>query len=203
MFTEHVQSRGEQRDATRQKVLSTAERLFRESGYGATTVRQIAAAAEVSTGTVMAVGDKAGLLVAIFEGWIGQVHAGRTIASTADAVLAPGQAADAIIGLLEPFVEYFARDRELSREYAAIIVRGSHTSEIFERLALALLGELHAVLVRTGISPESAGRGARAVYFAYLGVLMTASSGALDQDTAIDQFRDVVRHIISPEGSPR
>ncbi|MEU5300944.1 TetR family transcriptional regulator [Streptomyces noursei] len=43
MFSERVQSRAAQREATRQRVLSTAERLFRDQGFGATTVRQIAA----------------------------------------------------------------------------------------------------------------------------------------------------------------
>ncbi|MFD7200857.1 hypothetical protein [Streptomyces sp. NPDC059893] len=32
------------------------------------------------------------------------------------------------MALFEPFVTYFARNRELSREYAAITVRGSHAA---------------------------------------------------------------------------
>ncbi|WP_420834251.1 TetR family transcriptional regulator [Streptomyces yunnanensis] len=47
MFSERVQSRAAQREATRQRVLSAAERLFRDQGFGATTVRRIAADAAV------------------------------------------------------------------------------------------------------------------------------------------------------------
>ncbi|QRX90089.1 TetR family transcriptional regulator [Streptomyces noursei] len=59
-------------------MLSAAERLFRDQGFGATTVRQIATDAAVSTGTVMSVGDKDALLVAIFDSWIDAVHRART-----------------------------------------------------------------------------------------------------------------------------
>src|SRR5690606_25888699 len=77
MFSEHVQSRSEQQAATRQKVLAAADRLFRAQGFKATTIRQIAAEAHVSTGTVMAAGDKDALLVSLFDNWITSVHNSR------------------------------------------------------------------------------------------------------------------------------
>ncbi len=82
MFNEHVQSRSDAKASTTQRVLATADRLFREDGFAATTVRRIAAEADVSVGTVMGVGDKDGLLIAIVDQWIAAVHAARTGAST-------------------------------------------------------------------------------------------------------------------------
>ncbi|RAG82630.1 TetR/AcrR family transcriptional regulator [Streptacidiphilus pinicola] len=197
MFSEHVQSRAERREGTRRKVLASAERLFREQGFGATTVRQIAADAEVSTGTVMAVGDKDALLVAIFDGWIGAVHRERGGAlAQSDGALTPAAAVQELMALVAPFITYFESDRELSREYAAIIVRGSHTSEVFVDLALALLTEFTSVLSRAGLSAADAGRGAQAVYFAYLGLLMTASHGVLDEQAAVAQLQEIVRFVV-------
>lgn len=217
MFSEHVQStsddrrppgrdrsrsRAEQRAATRARVLASAERLFREQGFAATTVRQIAADAEVSTGTVMAVGDKDALLVAIFDGWIAAVHAGRSGAGDLPAgpALDPDAAVQTVLALVEPFITYFELDRELSREYAAIIVRGSHESEVFLNLAVALISELEAVLSRTALGAAGAGGAALTVYYAYLGILMAAGNGALDPAAAVAQFRSVVRFVVHSEG---
>ncbi|MEW2396400.1 TetR/AcrR family transcriptional regulator [Streptomyces sp. NPDC046862] len=197
VFSERVQSRAERRRISREKVLAAAERLFREQGFDATTVRQIAAEAGLSSGSVMAVGDKQGLLVAIFDGWIDAVHQerdrGRSEQPSADAV----DAVDHVIGLIEPFLEYFARDLELSREYAATIVRGRHESAIFLNLGLTLIGEIQQLLSRAGHDEDQAGGAARAIYFAYLGILMTMSNGALPEDVGRQQFRDVVSLIVN------
>jgi hypothetical protein len=44
------------------------------------------------------------------------------------------------------------------------------------------------------------GAGARLVYFSYLGLLMTAANGALDEQAATAQLRDVVTFVISKSG---
>ncbi|MEV7400738.1 TetR/AcrR family transcriptional regulator [Streptomyces sp. NPDC091267] len=203
MFTERVQSRAAQREATRRKVLSSAERLFREQGFGASTIRQIAGDAEVSTGTVMSVGDKDALLVAIFDSWIAAVHEGREgrLARGDVTPLTPAAAGQEVLKLVEPFLTYFALDLELSREYAAVIVRGTHESVVFQALAQALLSELETLLARTPLTATKAGAGARTLYFTYLGILMTLSNGALDQQAAIAQFHDVIRFVVHHEGT--
>lgn len=198
MFSEHVQSRSEQQAATRQKVLAAAEQLFRTQGFKATTIRQIAAEANVSTGTVMAVGGKDTLLVSIFDTWITSVHNDRhtelapstTTATTED-----------VLKLFVPFVGYFALDPELSREYTAILVRGNHESVIFRDLARALLAELETVLARSPLPRNQVGPGARTIYLAYLGLLMTASSGAITMPDAADQLRQTIDFVIAqPNG---
>ncbi|MFF8846251.1 TetR/AcrR family transcriptional regulator [Streptomyces sp. NPDC015127] len=203
MFSERVQSRAAKREATRLKVLASAERLFRERGFGPTTIRQIAADAEVSTGTVMSVGDKDALLVAIFDTWIAAVHHSRVGRhGQSDATpLTPAAAAGQVMSLVEPFITYFALDLELSREYAAVIVRGAHESEVFRALAGVLIAELEALLARAPLTAAEARAGARTLYFAYLGILMTAGHGALDQQAAIAQFEETVRFVVRHEGA--
>lgn len=203
MFTEHVQTRAGQRAATREKVLDTAERLFRERGYAATTVRQIAAEAGVSTGSVMAVGDKAALLVVIFDGWIRAVHNARSVrAPESERAPSTSRAAiEEVVALLEPFLQYFMSDAALAREYASVLVRGDHDSVVFTELADALIAELASVLSRTGLGSESAEHGARAVYYLYLGVLMAVAGGAVDDVSAREQFRSAVAFTLDNEGS--
>ncbi|MFF1923431.1 TetR/AcrR family transcriptional regulator [Streptomyces sp. NPDC058221] len=183
--------------------MASAERLFREQGFGASTIRQIATDAEVSTGTVMSVGDKDALLVAIFDTWIAAVHEGRDGEREQGHVtpLAPAAATQAVLNLVEPFITYFALDLELSREYAAVIVRGTHASAVFQALARALLTELETLLARTPLTATQAGAGARTLYFAYLGILMTVGNGALDQRAAVAQFREVIRFVVHRGGT--
>ncbi|MDA3628992.1 TetR/AcrR family transcriptional regulator [Saccharopolyspora sp. WRP15-2] len=182
---------------TRQKVLTAAERLFRDQGFGATTVRKIAAEAGVSSGTVMSVGDKDALLVAIFDIWIDAVHRAR---ADEPATAEPTSAVDGVVALIEPFVRYFMLDVELSREYAAIVVRGVHESEIFRKLAQSLIDEIAGALAGAGLDEAESGRGARVVYFAYLGILMTVAHGTLRESDAIDQLREVIGFVITGGG---
>lgn len=192
MFSEHVQSRVEARDATRRKVLAAAERLFRAQGFAATTVRQIAADAGVSAGSVMAVGDKDALLVAVFDEWIGAVHRAR-----GEGGELPDSPGEAVMALFEPFIVYFAQDPGLSREYSSIIVRGTHESAIFAELALALVAEIENVLAGTGLDRAEAARRARIVYFAYLGIVMTAGNQAAVGGSPLEQLREVISFALS------
>ncbi|MBV8931430.1 MAG: helix-turn-helix transcriptional regulator [Kutzneria sp.] len=181
--------------------MASAERLFRERGFAATTVRQIAADAQVSAGSVMAVGDKDALLVAIFDGWIAGVHSGRSAdRDAAGPPLVPAAAVQQVVDLLRPFIEYFALDRELSREYAAIVVRGAHESAIFQDIALVLIDEFNAVLSRTGLTHADANQGARVLYFAYLGILMSAGNGAVDDPIVVDRIREATQFIVTHKG---
>lgn len=182
-------------------MLASAEQLFRQHGFGATTIRQIAADADVSIGTVMAVGDKDALLIAIVDGWITAVHRSRSgNHGDSHSRLAATAAVQEVMSVFEPFIEYLFRDRQLSRAYAAIIVRGTHESAIFQDLALALIAEIDAALSRSSLTPAAASRGARAIYFSYIGILIAAGSGAFAEQAVVDQLREVVSFVISPQG---
>lgn len=182
MFSERVHSRGGRREATRARVTEVAERLFLERGFAATTIRDIAAEAGVSTGTVMSVGDKDGLLVAIFDARIERVHEAR--ASSA----AEGAGSSAVVELARPFLELFSRDLDLARHYAAILVRGAHESVVFTRLASLLTEELRGVIERSGVARERSTAASRALYLAYIGILFQAAGGTIPVDSALDEL---------------
>lgn len=64
--------RSRQAEATRRSILAAARRLFAETGYQATTIEAIAAAAEVSVPTVYATfRSKHGVLAALVAGAVG------------------------------------------------------------------------------------------------------------------------------------
>lgn len=92
----------------------------------------------------MAVGDKDGLLVSVFGDWVAAAHQARGEPEAFGG--SPEEAADAIMGVFAPFLAYFARNPQLSRDYTSIIARGTHTLEIFGDLAVTLVAELGANL---------------------------------------------------------
>jgi AcrR family transcriptional regulator len=66
----NLSRRAEYAEATRRAAVDAARRLFREKGYYATTVNEIATAARVSPATVYAVnGGKQGLLRTLIDEW--------------------------------------------------------------------------------------------------------------------------------------
>ena len=174
MFSEHVQStRADQKSATRARVVASAQKLFVEQGFGGTTIRRIASDAGVSVGTVMGVGDKDSLLLAAFDGWIGAVHAAR------GAVSPGGDPVTRIGDIVQPFLDIFDADLHLAREYGTVLARGSQSTEVFGALAVALQNDFEAVFADAGLGPDAA-PAARAVYLAYLGLVMT--SAVVDSD---------------------
>lgn len=166
------------RERTRRSVLASAERCFRAEGYEATTIRRIAEGAEVSVGSVMAVGDKQSLLVQVFDRAIEALHRGSSPAPTREPAAPqphPQRLADELVALVLPFIELFATDAKLSRRYASILVSGEYRSEVFGGLASDLTTEFCRLLVRAGAPASEAEARARALHAAYLGVLFTAS----------------------------
>lgn len=174
-------TREQLKQATRLRVLDAASRLFRERGFTSTTVRDIAEAAQVSAGTVMAVGDKSALLVAVFDTMIGQEHSRRTGAAVPSPDVA--SCADCLTALVEPFVLLFTDSPELARAYASILVSGAHASTLFTDLAAQLIEEFGAVVTQRGCRPEAdAPATAAALHAAYVGTVFTWSArGAEDR----------------------
>lgn len=65
--TYHAPRRAEQAAATRRSILDAAHTLFAQHGYAATTMKAIADEARVTAKSVHAVGDKAELLLLVFD----------------------------------------------------------------------------------------------------------------------------------------
>lgn len=200
-----VISRREQREATRERVLEVAERLFAARGFESTTIREIAADAGVSVGTVMAVGDKAAILVELFDRRISALHRARAErGEPRPTTPAPGRLVEEILALFEPFLDLFTADLELARHYAATLVTGKHQAGVFDELAAVLRQEIGDVLTRAGFAPEAAARGASAIHLAYLGTLFVgAGAGEADVSAPIEDFVRVVEFITDRQGSER
>lgn len=198
MFNEHVQSRSEAKAGTRARVLAAADRSFREKGFAGTTIRAVAAAADVSVGTVMAVGDKDALLIAIVDDWIAAVHAGRERAAPLPP-LGRDEAIARLVAVVEPFVTYFNADGDLSREYAAVLARGRHRSGTFGGLADELREDFAHVFRAAG--HRDPGAAARTLYFVYIGLLFATSGGAVTQAEAASGLVEAIGQIFG-EGAP-
>ncbi|MBS4103140.1 TetR/AcrR family transcriptional regulator [Tsukamurella paurometabola] len=193
MFNEHVQSRAEAKADTRARVLAAADRSFRAHGFAGTTVRGIAADARVSTGTVMAVGDKDALLIAIVDDWIAAVHARREPAAPLPA-LTREEATMRLVETVRPFVTYFNADGDLSREYAAVLARGKHHSRTFGDLGDELQADFERIFAATGCAdPGAAGR---ALYFVYIGLLFATSGGAITREVAAERLVEAIGQIL-------
>ncbi|MGO1917566.1 MAG: TetR/AcrR family transcriptional regulator [Brevibacterium sp.] len=205
MPTEHVHSFTDRRLRTEEKIISAAADLFLESGYKATTVRGIATRAEVSVGRVMAAGDKDVLLIRCYDRWIAQLQSGtytlpvraRT-GSVASARSQPASSArgrvkpaatsavqNHLVGIFLPFLEFFAAHEDLSRDYAAALMRVPGKPQVFESLAVDLQEKLSSSLISIGISEAYALASAVALYDSYLGILFrwAASDMSLPEAT--------------------
>lgn len=192
MFSEPVQCRTQQRENTHRRIIDVADQLFRTQGFRATSIRQIAGEASVSTGTVMSVGDKSALLAAVFEASIAQMQ--REQASQPDTPQIPDAAStpERITARLRPFLELFARDQELSREYAAVLVRGTHDTGIFAQMADELTAAIASDFETSGMTAERASAASRTVYFAYLGVLFAWAGGDSNVHSALNELTRVI-----------
>lgn len=195
-------TRHEQREATHEKVLSAAAELFLSNGFKATTVREIASAAGVSVGTVMAVGDKAALLVGIFDEKIASIHATRDLPrrSLAESPVdceRPDGSSEEILQLVEPFLVIFARQSALAREYGSVLMSGNHHSAIFEGLATTLRQEIETILRRSGVTSYDPSAAAATIHLAYLGTIFAwAGSGELDPAKPLRDLRNVLTFVL-------
>lgn len=165
---------------TQARVVEAAGRLFRERGFPSTTVRDIAEASGVSVGTVMAVGDKNGLLVRVFDEMVGAEHARRAGMGSTSAGSAT--CPERLVALVEPFVAIFMARPELAQSYASIVASGTQTSTLFTDLAGSLVGEFATTLAAHGcVDRADATALAESLYAAYVGTLFISSARGTDE----------------------
>ncbi|GMA22960.1 hypothetical protein GCM10025864_07190 [Luteimicrobium album] len=192
-----VPTRQKLRAETHARVVAAASRLFLERGYRATTVRDVAAAAGVSVGTVMTVGDKDALLVATFDALISDLQDGLPVPDSEPARPgAPGDVVDAVLAVVGPFLTLFAEHLDLAREYGAVLMSGRHPGGVFGELVPGFLARIQAALERSPDGPRDPAAGARTIYLAYLGSLFAwAGQGNPDADAAREALRDVITFV--------
>ncbi|MBM7367624.1 TetR/AcrR family transcriptional regulator [Gordonia hydrophobica] len=193
MFNERVQtSRSHQREQTRDAVVAAAQRLFLRTGFRSATVRAIAVEAGVSTGTVMGVGDKDALLLECYDRWIGDVHAADDGGvRRADELTVPQRIGETVA----PFVALFDEHPELAREYGSILTRGTHRTEVFTSLAVALNVAFADIYRDAGLGDRADAAG-RTTYLAYLGLLMATAATGAPMRTIRDRLEEVAADLL-------
>lgn len=195
-------TREELRLATREKVMAAAERLFAQRGFKGTAIRDIAEAAGVSVGSVIAVSDKNGLLVAMFDRAISGMHQNRPtqIPPEEQGDMADGPV-DQIMAIFEPFLTLFGTHMDLAREYGAILMSGNHASVVFHELAAMLTAEIARILETAGMRPDKVSAASRGIYLAYLGTLFVwAGSGLADNAEPLRDLRSTIAFLLETEG---
>ena len=199
VFAEQAQSRDEKRRGTTDTVLAAAADLFQEQGFEATTIRQIAAAAGVSVGRVMSVGDKDFLLLKVFDQRITDEHAALSsspgIDPSPEEVETNAVVADQVLQIIRPFFQLFAADKQLTRHYAAALVKGKNESAVFNELADELATNIARVLSRYEQDQDDVIRITRVVYNAYIGVLFTWGADKFDTQEAIEEMSETLNWI--------
>ena len=99
----------------RTRIIAAARQLFRTQGFEATTMAQIAAAADVAKGTLFLYAPtKADLLVVVYEDELHQL-AERGLAGVRPGVPIPA----ALVAIFMPFFELYGHNKALARRYVA------------------------------------------------------------------------------------
>jgi AcrR family transcriptional regulator len=187
-----------QKRATRAAVLDAARQLFAERGFEQTTMRDIAAAANVAVGTLFThFADKRVLLSEA-------LHDQLDVVLQSARASAPGGGVPRLLHLSEHLFAYYAAHPALS----AVLVKESLVSPLSERSEQVLLDFLHDAgqsLEAAGLlRPDVTASDAASVFFAlYLAVLL----GGLRADSmpVQDMTQQLARllHITFPDRTVR
>ena len=177
-------SRSSGRQDRRDAVHRAAGELFRLRGFEATTVRQIAERAGVSTGTVMSFGDKAALLLGVITDAIDDLMP-RSVGT--------GEPAATLVWrCFEPYFAFYGANPELSRPYATILL-GSNDRD-FPALG-SQAATFNAFLARqiraasTDVAEAEAEATATALFAVYIFALVLWVSGSADLERATALLR--------------
>lgn len=184
MFREfHMSVRAAGRERRTHAVKRAAWSLFVARGFEATTVRQIAAEAGVSTGTVMSFGSKSTLLLELFEDAIAD-RIGAEPPPSDDAV-------EAVWACYRPYFDFFGSQPVLARSYASVLFSGSvHQPAALGDQATQFNAYVAQVIAQRcqGARIEDAHRAADAIFAVYMHTLMRWATGLDDADSAIAAF---------------
>ncbi len=176
------------RSAGRQLRLDAVHRaaaeLFGSQGYEATTIRQIAERAGVSSGTVMNAGDKATLLLNVITAEIDDLMPRTTGFG--------GPPAEAVWLCFEPYFAFYNANPELSRPFAGLLMSSPDRDiEAMGRQAADFIALL-AQQIRAAypeVDDHSAAATAEALFAVYIFVLVQWASGKADLERAIAALR--------------
>ena len=99
---------------------------------------------------------------------------------------------DHLLGIFLPFLEFFAAHEDLSRDYAAALIRIHGRPQVFDGLARDLQAALRDNLVSIGISEDNARASAAALYDSYMGVIFRWAASDMSAADAVTALSDII-----------
>lgn len=182
----------------RQRIVMAARELFQRQGFADTTTQQIAAAADIGTGTLFLYAkSKEDLLVMVFKDEM--LATVRAIYASLPEAAAPAEKLMSVFGQM---ADYHARDAELSRVLLRELVTPSSSERIGEisELMDTIFGGLTGIVASD--MPDEGGNAAliaRSAFALYYFQLISWLGGAFDRTRCMRLLRDQLAHLMSRE----
>lgn len=177
----------------RARIVEAARTLFQQQGYAATTTQQIAATADIGTGTLFLYAQaKEDLLVMVFRDEMLE-----TFLTILSGLPAAPTVADQLMTVFDRMADYHARDGELARLLLRELVVPSATgcrTEIDE-LMDTIYGGLGNIIGAAGI--ENSALVARSAFALYYFALISWLGTREDRKRCMEQLHEQLRHLMA------
>jgi len=196
-------------DAQRERharVREAAFRLFGERGFEWTSVRDIAAAAGVSVGTVVNAGGKTGLFLATMEESAFAVVGGG-VQRLRTAPVGRRALDTEVFAVFDEALTWVAEHRDLTRDYLIAYLRAGNAQAHHGDDLLVIVDGLATRCLQhagPGADRRAAELAASTLYSVFVSLVFALAAGATDPATARQNLRDVVTAQLRPfgEGQP-
>jgi AcrR family transcriptional regulator len=183
------------------KVRSAAWELFSTRGFDATSVRDIAAAAGVSVGTVAHIGDKATLFLDVMEENAFALVGGALESLSGGPVGTSDTLADEIWGVFEPSLTRIVDNPELTRAYLIAYLRADVGHATSAGQIDVICAGIAARCVEHSVGDPRAGEAllaASAIYALFLSAAFSLACGLGSAVEVAQWLRDLIRQQTRP-----
>lgn len=182
----------------RARIVAAARQLFQSQGFAETTTQQIAAAADIGTGTLFLYAkSKEDLLVMVFKDEM--LETALSIYANLPVGAAP---TDQLMAVFNQMADYHARDAELSRVLLKELVIPSspeRISEIAELMDAIFDGLTDIVASGTSGAPGNAALIARSAFALYYFALIGWLGSGFDRTWSMRVLRDQIAQLMATE----
>lgn len=180
----------------RARIVAAARALFQRQGFADTTTQEIAAAADVGTGTLFLYArSKEDLLIMVFKD-----EMVATVSEIFASLPPEASTVDQMMTVFERMIDYHARDIGLARVLLKEIVfstspdRRTDISELMDAIYGGLAATVGDTPLGKGIDAELVARSAFALYYY---ALISWLGGAFDLDGCLDMLRGQLSFLLN------
>jgi AcrR family transcriptional regulator len=183
-----------------ERVTVAAWELFRTRGFEATSVREIAAAARVSVGTVAAVGDKSALFLATMSDTAFEAIGGGLDQLVRQPVTARRSLVAEVGRLFDEALAWVAANRQLTNDYLVAYLRAAPAARPPARLDVIVARIAERCVQHSG-DPADAPAAALAgsiVYGVFISLILGLAAGEGDPSSYPTAMREVIAAQLRP-----